>query len=115
MIEQERDNGKFAPKGNENRTVRSIRATDSTWNALEEKASEQDMTKADYLEALVSGEIDWESEDSEKDEVAEFDFDVEEVAEVLREALTLKANAGGKIKTEIKRALELMGFEVEDN
>lgn len=115
MIEQERDNGKFAPKGNENRTVRSIRATDSTWNALEDKASEQDMSKADYLEALVSGEIDWESEDSEKDELAEFDFDVEEVAEVLREALTLKANAGGKIKTEIKRALEMMGFEVEDN
>lgn len=114
-MEQERDNGRFAPKGNENRTVRSIRATDSTWNTLEEKASEQDMSKADYLEALVSGEIDWESEDFEKDEIAEFDFDVEEVAEILREALTLKANAGGKIKTEIKKALEMMGFEVEDN
>lgn len=114
MIEQERENGKFAPKGNENRTVRSIRATDSTWNALEEKANEQDMSKADYLEGLVSGEIDWESEDLEKDEVSEFDFDVEEIAEILREALTLKSNAGGKIKTEIKRVLEMIGFEVED-
>lgn len=114
MIEQERDNGKFAAKGIENRTVRSIRATNSTWNILEEKASEQDMTKADYLEALVAGEIDWELENSDK-EATEFDFDVEEVAEILKEALTLKANAGGKIKTEIKRALEMMGIEVEDN
>lgn len=114
MIEQERDNGKFAPKGDENRTVRSIRATNFTWNTLEEKASEQDMSKADYLEALVSEEITWESEDSDK-EAAELDFDLEEVVEILREALLLKANAGGKIKTEIKRALEVMGFEVEDN
>lgn len=114
MIEQERENGKFASKGNENRTVRSIRATDSTWSALEEKANEQDMSKADYLEALVGGEIDWESEDLEKDEVSELDFDVKEIAEILREALTLKSNAGGKIKTEIKRVLEMIGFEVED-
>ncbi len=114
MIEQERDNGKFAVKGSEPRTVRSIRLTDSTWNALEDKASEQDMTKADYLEALVSGEIEWESDDSDKEQTTEFDFDVEEVIEILTEALTLKPNAGGKIKTEIKRALEIMGFEIED-
>ncbi len=113
MIEQERENGKFAAKGSEPRIVRSIRLTDSTWNALEDKASEQDMTKADYLEALVSGEIDWESEDSEKDEVAEYDFDVDEVAEILTEALTLKRNNGSRIMVEIKKALELMGFEVE--
>ncbi len=114
MIEQERDNGKFAAKGSEPRTVRSIRLTDSTWNALEDRASEQDMTKADYLEALVRGEIEWESDDSDKEQVTEFDFDVEEVAEILTEALTLKSNAGGKIKTEIKRVLEMIGFEVED-
>lgn len=114
-MEQERDNGKFAPKGNENRTVRSIRATDRTWNALEDKASEQDMTKADYLEALVSGEIEWESEDSEKEEVSEFDFDVEEVAEILKEALLLRPNAGGKIKTEIKKVLEIIGFGIEED
>lgn len=112
MIEQERDNGKFAAKGSEPRAVRSIRLTDSAWNALEDKASEQDMSKADYLEALVSGEVDWESDNSEDDKT-EFDFDIDEVVEILTEALTLKPNAGGKIKTEIKRALELMGFEVE--
>lgn len=113
MIEQERDNGKFAAKGNENRAVRSIRLTDSTWNTLEDKASEQDMSKADYLEALMNGEVEWETEESDHDKT-ELDFDIEEVVEILTEALTLKPNAGGKIKTEIKRALEVMGFEVEE-
>lgn len=112
MIDQERDNGKFAAKGNENRTVRSIRLTDSTWNALEDKASEQDMSKADYIEALVNGEVEWESEEADEDKT-EFDFDIEEVVEILTEALTLKPQAGGAIKKEIKKALELMGFEVE--
>lgn len=112
MIEQERDNGKFAAKGSELRTVRSIRLTDSTWNALEDKASEQDMSKADYLEALVSGEVEWESENSEDDKT-EFDFDVDEVVEILTDALTLKPNAGGKIKAEIRKVIEIMGFEVE--
>jgi hypothetical protein len=32
----------------------------------------------------------------------------------LTEALTLKSNAGGAIKKEIKRVLEIMGFGVED-
>jgi hypothetical protein len=112
MMEQERDNGKFAAKGSELRTVRSIRLTDSTWNALEDKASEQDMSKADYLEALVSGEVEWESENSEDDKT-EFDFDVDEVVEILTEALALKRNNGSRIMVEIRKALELMGFEVE--
>jgi hypothetical protein len=113
MIERERNNdGKFTTKGSEVRTVRSIRLTDSTWNALEDKASECDMSKADYFEALVSGEIEWESEDSDKAET-ELEFDIDEVVEILIEAIDLKANAGGKIKREIERALKLMGYEVE--
>lgn len=113
MIEQERENGKFAAKGSELRTVRSIRLTDSTWNALEDKASVHDMSKADYLEALVRGEIEWESDDSDKDQATEFDFDIEEVVEILTDAIDLKPQAGGAIKKEIKKALKLMGFEVE--
>jgi hypothetical protein len=114
MTERERnDGGKFVTKGSEVRTVRSIRLTDSTWNALEDKASEHDMSKADYFEALVSGEVEWESEDVDKTET-ELDFDIDEVVEILTEALTLKSNAGGAIKKEIKRVLEIMGFGVED-
>jgi hypothetical protein len=113
MTERERnDGGKFVTKGSEVRTVRSIRLTDSTWNVLEDKASEHDMSKADYFEALVNGEVEWESEDVDKTET-ELDFDIDEVVEILTEAIDLKANAGGKIKREIERALKLMGYEVE--
>ncbi len=71
------------------------------------------MSKADYFEALVNGEVEWESEDVDKTET-ELDFDIDEVVEILTEALTLKSNAGGAIKKEIKRVLEIMGFGVED-
>jgi hypothetical protein len=43
----------------------------------------------------------------------ESEFDLDEVTQVLQEALELKANAGGKIKTEIRKALELLGAEEE--
>lgn len=109
MIEQERsDGGKFAAKGDAIRAVRSIRLTDATWSALGDKADDQDMTRADYLEGLFAGEVNWESEECEQ---TELDFDPEDVVQILREALTLKANAGGKIKLRIKEALQLMGYE----
>lgn len=115
MTEQDRgDRGRFAAKGDAYRLVRSIRLTDDTWKALGEKADDQDMTRADYLEALASGEIEWESDRDQKDQDSELDFDPEDVAELLREALTLKANAGGKIKIRIKEALQLMGYDPDE-
>ena len=112
MAEQDRgDRGRFAAKGDVVRVVRSIRLTDTTWKALGEKADDQDMSKADYLEALFSGEIDWDSEGSQ----LVHDFDPDEIAEILMDALTLKANAGGKIKARIKDALVLMGFDPNED
>jgi hypothetical protein len=111
MAEQDKDSmGRFAAKGDSVRSVRTIRLTDETWAALGEKADNEDMSKADYLEALLAGSIDWDSDDSEPDQQRELDFEPEEVAELLKEALTFKANAGGRIKTKIKEALEMMGF-----
>ena len=113
-MENERDHyGRFAIKGNQYRKVRSIRLTNFAWDALEDRASEQDMTKADYIEALVNGDVQWEAEDDKPE--PELDFDLDEVIEILTEALTLKSNAGGKIKTEIRKALELMGVELESD
>lgn len=115
MLEQERnEDGKFAAKGSAIREVRSIRLTTATWESLGEKADEHDLTKADYLEALFSGEIEWES-DNDRPEETDLDFDPDEVAEILKEALTLKANAGGKIKTKIKEALQLMSFDPSED
>lgn len=115
MIEQERnEGGKFVTKGDAVRAVRSIRLTDDIWAALGDKADEQDMTRADYLEALFAGDIEWES-DSDRSDQPDLDFDPNEVAELLREALTLKANAGGKIKSKIREVLGLMGFDSDEN
>lgn len=112
MPEQDRgDRGRFTTKGNAARAVRSVRLTDNAWKVLGEKADDQDMTRADYLEALTSGDLEWESE--ARDE--ELDFDLDEVAEILKEALTLKSNAGGKIKLRIKEALQLMGVDLDEN
>lgn len=113
-MEQDRgDGGKFAAKGDDIRAVRSVRLTDNTWRTLGERADDQDMTRADYLEALVAGEVEWESEGVESDQ-QDLDFDPDEIAEILKEALTLKANAGGKIKLRIKEALQLMGYDPDE-
>ena len=51
MNQQSRnDLGKFLPKSDENRQVRSIRLTDATWNALGELASDRSITRADLIE-----------------------------------------------------------------
>ena len=52
--------------------------------------------------------------DNDVDEKSDLDFDLDEVSEILLEALKLKANAGGKIKAKIKECLELMGVDLEE-
>lgn len=49
--------GKFAQKNDEYRSVRSVRLTDSTWEALGSAAQSQGITRADLLELLVRS--DW--------------------------------------------------------
>lgn len=111
-MEQDKDNrGRFAKKGSSERKIRSIRLTDETWNLLGEKAEENDMTKADYLEALANDEVDWKDENEVESNV---DFDVEEVIELLQNAMTFKGNATKKIKLEIEKVLELMGVEIDE-
>jgi hypothetical protein len=112
MIDQYRnDCGKFAKKGNSARAVRTIRLTDETWNLLGEKADENDMTRADYLEALASNEVDW---NEEKDVESNLDFDIDEVTEIMKEILTFKSREGTKMKEKVKEIAEIMGIELED-
>lgn len=116
MAEQQKDDkGRFTNKSTCERKIRSIRATDETWNLLGDRAEENDMTRADFLESLVTGQVEWEESKKEKESTLGLDFDVDEVSEILKEALTLKSNAGGKIKTKIRQVLELMNIELDDN
>lgn len=110
-MEQDKDDrGRFARKGDSERKIRSIRLTDKTWNLLGEKAEENDMTKADYLEALANNKLKCNDENEVESDV---DFDVEEVTEILQNAMLFKGNATKKIKLEIEKVLELMGVEVD--
>lgn len=46
--------GRFTQKGEEERKVRSLRLTDSTWNTLGKWADEHNVTRADLIEKWVS-------------------------------------------------------------
>jgi hypothetical protein len=41
------------------------------------------------------------------------EFDLDEVIEILKEALELKANAGGAIKSKIREVIKLLGADEE--
>lgn len=90
MVEQERNSkGRFKQKSDEFRQVRSIRVTDEVWDKLGKLADQRRITRADLLEELV--------EEQER---------LSEAIQILEEALTLKANAGGAIKSKIRNALK---------
>lgn len=49
--------GKFALKNDDYRSVRSLRLTDDTWRALGMIAECMGLTRADYLEEIVSRDL----------------------------------------------------------
>lgn len=104
-MEPRDDLGKFAPKSDAERKVRSIRATDWVWDEFGFFAGSRGITRADLLEQWVkSGGM----RPAPRTEEIPFDLGPVQVAiavEELRQALTLKANAGGAIKEKIRAAL----------
>lgn len=96
--------GKFALKDNEYRSVRSLRLTDSTWEALSTAANSLGITKADYLEQIVSknehllSSNTWKDEDSPsitrlKKEIEQLQAEVRHLNQentLLRERATVK-------------------------
>ena len=58
MINEVRDtSGKFAPKSEVPRKVRSVNLTDGAWQWLAAVAKKAGMSRNDYLEALAQGEV----------------------------------------------------------
>ncbi len=47
------ERGRFAPKSDENREVRSLRLTDTTWEKLGELAASRSITRSDLIEEWV--------------------------------------------------------------
>ena len=83
--------GQFQNKSETERKVRSIRTTDDVWENLGKIANQQCITRADLLEIIVN-----------KNRVLHSDKNIQ----LLKEALKLKANAGGAIKKKIREYLK---------
>jgi hypothetical protein len=108
-MEPRTDTGQFALKSDAARLVRSIRATDWVWNEFGFLAGSQGISRADLLEKWVkSGGM----RPAPRTEEIPFDLGPIQLAiavETLRQALTMKANAGGAIKKQIRVALAELG------
>lgn len=100
-MENRTDRGTFTLKGDSERQVRSIRATDRTWDDFGFEADKRRITRADLLEQWVRGE-------SIAQHQVATPIEVGLAVAILNDALALKANSGGAIKAEIRKALELL-------
>lgn len=106
-MEPRAKDGKFAPKSDSERKVRSIRATDHVWDDFGFEADRRRITRADLLEMWVS------SPPVATTTAPSSDADLEQVIIILEQALTMKANAGGAIKAQVRKVLELLQVETE--
>ena len=87
--------GRFSNKSDFKRKVRTFRATDEVWEKLGIMADDRGITRADFIEEFVITNRVIHGKPKE------------DGVEILREALRLRANAGGAIKKKIKEYLNL--------
>ena len=109
MAEQGRtESGKFAQKSEELRRVRSIRLTDSTWEALGLMAAQRSITRADLIEELVEEDIIGASEpiSSSKKTVEEIESLVEQV--LADSLVTRNGRDKGSVRRGLKALLKLL-------
>ena len=86
--------GRFVSKSDDYRKVRSIRVTDEIWEKFGDLAVRRSITRADLLEEIVK-----------TDDILSNNH---QIIKILKEALKLKANAGGAIKNKIKEVLLIL-------
>lgn len=99
MLNQERsEGGKFAPKSEKPRQVRSIRVTDEAWERLGVIAKSRRITRADLLEEAV--EEGWIEKPKTKKEI------IDEIQLAVNKILgDANLTRQGKDKSAIKRGL----------
>jgi hypothetical protein len=107
MAEQGRTgSGKFAQKSDELRHVRSIRLTDSTWEALGAIATQRSITRADLLEQLAEEGLISQSQTQESNGVGKTVTEIEKLIErVLADPVVTR---NGKDRGAVKRGLEAL-------
>ena len=104
MPKQERgERGKFAPKSNEPREVRSLRLTDTTWQKLGTTADSRCITRSDLIEELVeSGVLDQQPATSGGISLQQVEA---AIAQILIDPVVTRH---GKDRGSVKRALEAL-------
>ena len=107
-MEPRDDSGRFAPKSDSERKVRSLRTTDWIWDEFGYLADSQQITRADLLERWVKAGGLSPAPKVELVTNGPTPVEIAIAIHTLAEALTLKANAGGAIKAKIKEALAVL-------
>ncbi len=105
MIQDRTEGGKFAPKSDEPRDVRSIRLTNTTWEKIGYAADKRRITRADLVEQMAEdGIFDQEPEVglSRNQLISEVESLVEEI---LKDGTVTR---NGKDRGAVKRGLEAL-------
>ena len=89
--------GRFAPKSDENREVRSFRLTDSTWQRLGELAALKNLTRSDLLEFWMQADTPEQQSGITSNQLDDA------IAQVLNDPAVTRH---GKDRGSVRRALE---------
>lgn len=103
--------GKFALKNDDYRQVRSVRLTDETWKALGIAGECLGMSRADYLEKVIRGNLN-PSNTREKEPIDQAKTTVVELATTpLREATLLTLR--DQVLRQLKLGKQAPGYKVK--
>lgn len=93
--------GKFAPKSDEPRSVRTMRLTDTVWTKLGEMAESRGITRADLIEQIAEQGI--------LEQASAGESTVQQVATAVERVLSDPAvTRNGKDRGSIRRALQAL-------
>ena len=106
MIQDRTEGGKFAPKSNEPRHVRTIRLTDTTWEKMGYVADKRRITRADLVEQMAEDGL-FNDEPTDAQLLCAISLNKIEAAieEILSDAAVTR---GGKDKGAVKRGLQAL-------
>lgn len=103
MLDRNRlKNGKFAPKSDENREVRSLRLTSTAWQRLGDLADSRCITRADLIEDLAHSSV---LDPQAIDGGVNLQQVKDEAAKVLNDSVITR---GSKDRGSVRRALEAL-------
>jgi macrodomain Ter protein organizer (MatP/YcbG family) len=105
MIQDRTEEGKFAPKSEEPRHVRSIRLTDITWEKIGFAADKRRITRADLIEQMAEdGVFDDEMQVKPLNAILLQDI-TPVIEEILNDSIVTR---GGKDKSAVRRGLQAL-------